>query len=92
MNDNNFCLLIPGSHAARKRRCSCEISTITQFRADPGCSIHGVAAFKRLLRTPEGKAAIQRFRDQVIGSGSRMGVRDYPRLVSKPGRRPAVPA
>jgi hypothetical protein len=67
MNDQHFCQLMPGSHAARKNGCSCEMSGVTQFRADPACPIHGVAAFKRLLHSPEGRSAIERFREQIIG-------------------------
>jgi hypothetical protein len=67
------CLLMPGSHGARKKGCSCEMSALT-FRADPACSIHGVAAFKRLLRSPEGRAEIERFRERIIGARGAMDV------------------
>jgi len=92
MDDQYFCLLIPGSHAAKKKKCSCEMSAFTQFRADPACAIHGVAAFKRLLRSPEGRAAIEYFRERIIGAGVPMDARDCPRLVSRPGHQPAAPA
>jgi hypothetical protein len=91
MDDNYFCLLMPGSHGARKKGCSCEMSALTQFRADPACSIHGVAAFKRLLRSPEGRAEIERFRERIIGTGGAMDVPDWPHVASRPGHQAAAP-
>jgi hypothetical protein len=80
MHDQYFCLLMPGSLAARKKGCSCEMSGVTQFRADPACPIHGVAAFKRLLQNPEGRTAIERFREQIIGADGATDIQDASHL------------
>jgi hypothetical protein len=60
--EENFMILMPASAAAKRRGCSCSMSADSQFKADPACSIHGVAIFKRLLKSPDAKAAIERFR------------------------------
>jgi hypothetical protein len=66
---DNFVDLMPASAAARRRGCSCSMSADTQFKPDPDCLIHGVVIFKRLLQSPDGKTAIQRFR-RLVGIGS----------------------
>lgn len=62
---DDFDELIPGSPVARRRGCTCSISAGPQFKADPACPKHGVAIFKRLLQSPEGKSAIERFRRRL---------------------------
>ena len=63
--EENFVGLMPASAAAKRRGCSCSMSADSQFKADPACSIHGVAIFKRLVKSPDGMAAIEQFRRWV---------------------------
>jgi hypothetical protein len=58
----DFDELIPASSAARRRGCTCSGPASREFKADPACPVHGVAVFKRLFQSPEGKSSIERFR------------------------------
>jgi hypothetical protein len=67
---DDFDQLMPASLAARRRGCTCSAPVGLEFKADPACAVHGVAIFKRLLRSPEGKSAIERLRmlmDHAVG-------------------------
>ena len=56
---------VPGSWSARRRGCTCGLPRRSYLRADPECPIHGVTILKRMLITPGGKIAIERFRQRI---------------------------
>jgi hypothetical protein len=50
--------LVPGSRAARKKRCSCSLDGKP---LNPGCPVHGMSVFRRLRQDPEARSVVDRF-------------------------------
>jgi hypothetical protein len=69
---DDFDELIPASSAARRRGCTCSVPAGPDLKADPACPVHGVAVFKRLLNSPEGRSAIKRLRTLMEHEAERL--------------------
>jgi len=61
-----FIELIPGSPWARRAGCTCLLQSEGRaLKADPACPIHGVAIFRCMVQTAEGRSTIDRFRQNL---------------------------